>query len=47
MPPLMILVERKGVERCLPSTDVESGAVVRVVLRNVEPGSIDSFTSKP
>ena len=48
MPPIIILVERKGVERYVLSMDVESETVGRVALRNVEPGSriyTDSFIS--
>ncbi len=48
MPLIMILVERKGVERYVLSTDVESETVGRVALRNVELGSriyTDSFIS--
>jgi len=48
MPRIMILVERRGVERYIPSTDVEKRTIEKIVSRHVEPVSriyIDSFTS--
>jgi len=48
MPRIMILVERRGVERYIPSTDVEKRTIEMIVSRHVEPGSriyTDSFTS--
>jgi len=48
MPPIIILVERRGVERYIPSTDVEKRTIEKIVSRHVEPGSriyTDSFTS--
>lgn len=47
-PPIVVLVERRGRERYVPSTDVEGETVGRIASRHVEPGSktyTDGFPS--
>jgi len=48
MLPIIILVERRGVERYIPSTDVEKRTIEKIVSRHLKPGSriyTDGFIS--